>query len=205
MKSVFLFIIIMFLLTSNLLSQPLYTNFRNANSEKTLLQNSQVIPADSSFKKDYKNSIDVSPLSPFINIYAVHYIRKIYEKGEIITGLSYMRIKYDFGNTNSPAIIAGYRQYLWKNLHIEYEVWPAYDNFYEKNENKYYKSFDIWNEFRLGYLIDFKIGKIPFYVNIQWPFGFGLFSSNKPKSFKDHEKENRFFYQMPLIFTGVKF
>jgi hypothetical protein len=90
-----------------------------------------------------RKSIDTSPISPFIDIWGVHFNYHITSKDELITGLSYMKIPYDFGNTNSPALIFGYRRYLWKKLHIEYQLWPCYDEFFEKNEKKIYKSFDV--------------------------------------------------------------
>jgi hypothetical protein len=150
-------------------------------------------------------SLEFSPLSPFIHIYAIQYCQKLSDKDEIVGGVSYMNIRYDFGSTHAPAIIAGYRRYLWKNLHAEYQVWPVYDSFYEKIEKRYYRSFDLWNEFRLGYQFDFEVSAFPCFLSIQWPFGFGLYASNKPKSFRDHEKENRFFYFPPLLFAGVRF
>lgn len=160
---------------------------------------------DSLQKAEYRHSIDFSPISPLIKIYGIHYNYKIAPKDELIAGLGYMNIHFDFGNTNSPALILGYRRYLWKNLHIEYQLWPCYDEFWEKNERKIYKSFDVWNEFRFGYQFDFHLAKLPCYASLQWPFGFGLYASNKPESFKEHEKSNRFFYQFPLIFTGIRF
>ncbi len=154
---------------------------------------------------DKKHSIDFSPMSPFIGIYGIHHNYHLTPKDELITGFAYMKLYYDFGNTNSPALIIGYRRYLWKNLHVEYQIWPGYDNFYEKNEDKYYKSLYIWNEFRFGYQFNFKISGKPFYTSIQWPFGFSLYASNKAQSFKELEKENPFFYQFPLWFIGFKF
>lgn len=156
-------------------------------------------------KSEKRKSIDTSPISPLIDIWGVHFNYHITSKDELITGLSYMKIPYDFGNTNSPALIFGYRRYLWKNLHIEYQLWPCYDEFYEKNENKIYKSFDVWNEFRFGYQFNFNIANLPFYTSVQWPFGFGLYASNKPDSFLDYQKDNRFFYQFPLLFVGYRF
>ena len=104
-----------------------------------------------------KHSIDFSPVSPFINIYGLNYNRRLGAADEIIFGLAWMQIHYDFGHTNSPALIFGYRRFLWNKLHLEYQLWPAYDNFYEKTEDRYYESFDIWNEFRLGYQFDFEL------------------------------------------------
>lgn len=153
-----------------------------------------------------KNAIELSPISPFVNIYAATYSKHFTEKDAFITGISYMKIKYEtIGNTNAVCLIAGYRRNLWRNLHIEYQLWPTFDNFYEKNEGVYYKSFDLWNEFRLGYQFNYKIANIPLSTTIQWPFGFGLYASNKPQSFKDFEKDNRFFYQFPLLFIGYRF
>lgn len=154
-----------------------------------------------------QNAIEISPLSPVMNIYAFHYNHLLTDKDEMMIGPTYMRIKYDFGHTDAGGLILGYRKYFYKKAHIEYQIWPIYDNFYESVEDKRYKSFDIWNEFRIGYLFDFKVLNKDLYVNVQWPFGFGLYASNKPESFKKMEKEgdNRFFYFPPLIFTGIRF
>lgn len=163
------------------------------------------VPADLDSARTHGNTIEFSPLSPFIHIYALQYSYRFARDDEVIAGLSYMNIRYDFGSTHAPAFIVGYRRFLWKNLHLEYQVWPAYDSFYEKNEGKYYKSFDIWNELRLGYQFEVDVSGVPGFISVQWPFGFGLYASNKPQSFKDHEKENRFFYFPPLLFVGIRF
>ncbi len=155
-----------------------------------------------------KNSVEFSPLSPFINIYAIYYNYKFTQNDEGMIGPVYMSIPYkDIGRTHASGLIIGYRRYLIKGFSFEYQLMPAYDNFYEENEEKYYNSFDLWNEFRISYKIDFSISDLPCYVNIQWPFGFSLYSGNKPKSFKDHEKQgdNRFFYKALLLFVGISF
>lgn len=158
---------------------------------------------ESSFKK---HSISFCPIVPFFGIYAMHYTYRLNQRSELITGLSYMNINFDgIGQTNSPALILGYRHYLWKNLHLEYEIWPAYDAFYESNEGRYYRGFDIWNEFRLGYKFNFKVAGQDSFVNFQMPFGFGLYASNKPQSFKDHESKNPYFYFPPIITIGLSF
>jgi hypothetical protein len=123
----------------------------------------------------------------------------------MILGSAYTNIHFDFGNTNAATIVLGYRRYFWKNLHIEYQLWPDYDRFYEKNESKYYNGFDLWNELRLGYKLDFSILEFPCFINFQWPFGFGIYAQNKPESFKEHEEKNRFFYFPPMFFLGVRF
>ena len=161
----------------------------------------------------YKHAVETSPISPFLQmakkgIWGIKYEYAITPKDELKAGLAYMNLHFEEGITNSPGLIIGYRRFVWKKLYFEYELWPAYDEFYEKNEDKYYKSFDLWNEFRVGYQINFTINQIPLFVNIAWPFGFGLYSSNKPDSFYDRMNQNfndKYFFHFPLLFAGFKF
>lgn len=165
--------------------------------------------ADSLSTETLRNAIDVCPLSPAFKIYAIDYTYRITPHSEIILGPYYGNIHYeDIGNTNAPGFIVGYRQYLWKSLHIDYQLIPQWDHFYEKNEDKRYPlGFDLWNEFRLGYIWDFRIGTVPAYINFQWPFGFALYSdgSAKPESFKQHARDHPIFDFPPMFFVGIRF
>lgn len=157
----------------------------------------------------YKNSVDTCPMSPLMGIYAIHYCRKISPSDELILAPSYMNIKHEgIGHTDAPGFIVGYRRYLWKNLHIDYQLMPMWDRYYEENEDKKYPvGFDLWNEFRLGYSFDFDIGSAPLFLNVQWPLGFIIYSDSaaKPESFKEHAKENPLFYFPPFFFVGFRF
>ncbi len=161
--------------------------------------------ADSlNIKKEYKHSFDISPMSPLFNIWAIQYSYQFSPKNEIILGLAYANIKYAEGRSHAPTLMMGYRRFLWKGMHLEYQLWTAYNSYYENIEQKYYKGFELWNEFRAGYLIDFKLGNLPFYINPQLLCGFGLYPGNKPESFKQHIKDE-FFFIYPNIFLGFKF
>jgi hypothetical protein len=151
-----------------------------------------------------RHGLEVSPISPFIHIYAVQYSYALTPRHELLTGPVYMNIRFDFGATHAGAIILGYRFYAWKNLHVEYQLWPVYDWFWEANEKRYYKSFDVWNEARAGYRFDIDLGAFDVFINPQFAFGFGLFAGNKPESFKEAERANRWFYA-PLVFVGARF
>ena len=165
-----------------------------------------IISIDISNKTACKNSIDFCPEYPFVGIYALQYSRELTQKDELFFGASFLNQKYDCGNSNAGGLSIGYRRYLWYKLHCEYQLMPIYDNFYEKKEKAYYKSFDLWNEFRIGYRFDFTIAKCPLYINLQQPFGFGLYGSNKPESFKQENKgSKRFFYFPPLALIGIRF
>ena len=154
---------------------------------------------------EYRHSIDFSPMSPLFRIYALQYNYHLSAKDELIFGAAYTNIRWDIGSTNAASLILGYRRFIWGNLHLEYQLWPDYDWYYDKTQDKYYPGFDLWNEFRLGYRFDFTLFDQPWYINIQWPFGFGLYAQNKPESFKQQEEEEPFFYFPPMFFVGFKF
>lgn len=159
-------------------------------------------------RETYRHALDFSPMSPMMNIYAIHYYYSFTPKDVGIIGPSYMRIQFEgIGHTDAPGFIIGYRRYLWRGLHLDYQLMPMWDQFYEENEDKTYQGFDLWNEFRFGYVFDFNIGKMPAFVSVQWPFGFALYSDpdGKPQSFKDHAEENPYFYFPPLLFVGLRF
>lgn len=153
----------------------------------------------------HRHSIDFSPLSPLFRIYALQYNYHCTPNDEFTLGAAYTNLQWDFGNTNAATLIIGYRRFLWKKLHVEYQLWPDYDWYHNKLNGKIYPGFDLWNEFRVGYQVNFHLGELPCYANFQWPFGFGLYDANKPESFKEHEEENPYFYHSPLFFLGVRF
>jgi hypothetical protein len=164
-------------------------------------------------EKKYRHSIETSPMSPLLQaadkgIWGLKYEYAFTSKDEVKSGITYMNIYFEEGNTNSAGILIGYRRFLWKRLYAEYELWPGYDEFYEKNENKCYKGIDLWNEFRVGYQFNFEINHFPLFVNVAWPFGFGLYSTNKPDSFYDRMNQSfgdKYFFHFPLVFLGFKF
>jgi len=177
-----------------------------------LLMNSPLFGSEET-EETYKHTIETSPISPLLQmanagIWGIKYEYALTPKDELKFGLSYMNIYFPEGNTDSLSLILGYRRFLWKGLYTEYELWPGYDNFYEKNENRYYPGFDLWNEFRIGYQFIFPFNSWAITLNIAWPFGFGIYSTNKPQSFYDRMNRSfadKFFFQFPLIFTGIQF
>jgi len=152
----------------------------------------------------YRHSIEISPLSPLFKIYAVQYNYLLSEHNEIMLGFAYANIKYDKGRSHAPTLILGYRRFLWNGFHLEYQLWPAYNDYFETTEKKYYSGFELWNEFRTGYQFNFRLGNIPFTATPQLLCGFGLWPGNKPDSFIEiMEKEPVFVY--PNLFVGIKF
>lgn len=152
----------------------------------------------------YRHTLETSPMSPVFRIYGVQYAYQTTLKDELLLGLVYANIKYDKGQSHAPTLILGYRRYLWRELHAEYQIWPAYNNYYERIEKKHYGGFELWNELRIGYRIHFTLWDIPFVLTPQILGGFGLYQGNKPESFKKQVKDEPLFIY-PNLFVGVRF
>jgi hypothetical protein len=90
-------------------------------------------------EQSYAGAIEFSPISPLFDIYAVHYARNLGEGSELIAGLSYANVKYDHGRSHAPGLILGARRYMWDRFHIEYQLWPSYNWYYETDEREYYR------------------------------------------------------------------
>lgn len=161
-------------------------------------------------EKDYYHSIEIFPIVALFKIYSVQYTYAFTPKDHFIIGAAYVNITVEdrhgneIGRFHAPTIPIGYRRFIWKNLHVEYQLWPGYNMYYEKNEKKYYNGFDLYNEFRAGYKFDVRIGTLPFFVNLQYVFGFGLYPGNKPDSYIERSKEIPIFHA-PTIAIGVRF
>ena len=101
-----------------------------------------------------QSAIEFSPVSPFIRIYAAQYARQMTDSDELIIGGGYTNIRYDDGQSHAPTFLIGWRRYIWKKAHAEYQLWPSYNWYWEENEQKYYEGAELWNEFRFGYAFD---------------------------------------------------
>jgi hypothetical protein len=173
----------------------------NVNDEEALSNN------------DYPHSIGTDPLLPFFNSFALIYAYDLHKPFGLVIGVWYsyatttpsVYLEYP-GAVQTIAMVAGFRWFIWRGLHLEYQLLPGYNRFYEEDEHKYYHSFGIYNEFRFGYRFDFKVYDIPFFVNIQWPIGFSLYESNEPASFAEVNRQDPIFYIFfPNIYLGFRF
>jgi hypothetical protein len=153
-----------------------------------------------------RTAVEFSPVSPFIRIYAVQFARRFGDRNELLLGGAYTNIKYDHGQSHAPGGIVGYRRYLWKKAHIEYQLWPSYNWYYEEQEQRYYEGAELWNEFRPGYTFDFRVGSTAMFMNVQYLIGFGLYGeASKPPSWKDQVDEEGKVFAAPMVFLGWRF
>jgi len=151
-----------------------------------------------------KNNIEFSPLSPLFNIWAIQYSREFTPGHEWMLGAAYANIKYDSGRSHAPGLILGYRWLFWKGAHLEYQLWPAWNDFHETSEKKFYSGLELWNEFRAGYAFEINVGKHTFTIIPQVLAGFGLIPGNKPESFMQQVEDEALFV-VPVFFVGYKF
>lgn len=171
-----------------------------------------------------RHAIEVSPVSPLFHIYAVQYAYRLGWGDEVLGGLAYadMAAKAaasrqprwmdvlitpnlrtaDVGTNHSFTVFAGYRLHLWRGLHLEYQLWPAWNDFWSDRDRRYYSGFDLWNEFRLGWTFDFALAGRPFLLNLQYLAGFGLYQGNKPSNFRDGAER---VFRAPVFFLGTRF
>jgi hypothetical protein len=163
--------------------------------------------------ENYKHSVSTDPLLPLFNCFAIIYEYQKTERSSFILGFWYGKatetypkmLEYPGYAVNISPIFA-YRYYFWKGLHAEYQIYPGFTKYYEENEDKFYKSFNLFNEFRFGYKFNFQIFKIPLLVNLQFPVGFTIFDTNEPDTFKEIRKQDPiFFIFYPNIYLGIKF
>ncbi len=159
-----------------------------------------------------KNSVAIKPIDLFVSIYAIQYERQVGKKNEMILGLYYIGSSTNEypGTFKLYSPMIGYRRYLWKGLHVEYILLPGYAKYNDTIVKKIYNSFEVWNEFHVGYRFEFKILKMPFFITPQVLTGFSLYKSNQPQSFKliDDKPENYYtnvLYIFPNINIGVRF
>jgi hypothetical protein len=153
-----------------------------------------------------QHAIEFSPLSPVIRIYAAQYARRLTDKDELLLGFAYANIKYDQGRSHAPTGILGYRKYVWRKAHIEYQLWASYNWYFETSERRHYNGAELWNEFRPGYTFDFHLRRTPVFLNVQYLIGFGLYGDDsKPQSWKDQRDEEGELFMMPAVFVGWRF
>jgi hypothetical protein len=159
---------------------------------------------------EHRHMIETYPIMAFVGIYSVQYSYRITEKNEIIVGLAYVNVDVNdrdgiaVGQLNAPTLPVGFRRYLWRNAHVEYQLWPAFNNYYDRIGGRYYPGFDLYNEVRAGYRLDFRIGRAPLFTNLQWVYGFGIYPGNKPENFHKAVEDAPPFH-VPSVSIGMKF
>lgn len=123
--------------------------------------------------------LGVSVTYPLAPIYEIQLSRRVGSSGEALTGFAYQNWENDQGRSHAYTLLAGYRQYVWRGLHGEVELWPAYNPFRSKIDGKLYSGFELWTSVRVGYRASMSWGEREVFLLAQPSFGFGCARQNR--------------------------
>ncbi len=157
-----------------------------------------------------RHHVEMFPIMAAFDVYSVQYAYRIHPRLEAIAGVAYVNVKvhdrYDtfIGRMHAPTLPFGLRCHVWRNAHLEYQLWPAYNAYHDSVEDRYYNGFDLYNELRVGYRFDFNLGRIPLFSSVQYVYGFGLYPGNKPRSFIQAVEDAPPFH-VPSLSMGLRF
>lgn len=129
-------------------------------------------------KTDKQWGIGTSITYPLAEIYMLQISYSPWEKGDLLGGLAFQNWQNDQGRANAYTLLLGYRQYIWKGLHAEMELWPAYNPFESSIDGKTYSGIELWMSLRIGYRIDFELSGHDFFILAQPSVGFGVGRKN---------------------------
>lgn len=177
-----------------------------ASTIALLILNSVTLVAQiSNTNKSPTHTIQINTLEMIGEIYSAVYLYEFSPKNHIMLGVGYQNWRKDFCIVHAPSLIIGYRRFFWKGLNADFAFWPAYNWFYEKNENKHYNGAELWGEFRVGYELNFKINNANLFITPQFVMGKGIIRGNKPQSLIDYYKNEEPIFMAPNIALGFKF
>ncbi len=157
-----------------------------------------------------RHFIETFPIMAAFKVYSVQYSYALSSRLDLVTGLAYVNVFIDnrhgdrIGRLHSPTIPVGLRAYAWRALHVEYQLWPAWNAYQDIEGERWYKGFDLYNEIRGGYRLDFSLVGVPLFTNLQYVYGFGLVPGNKPRNFMDAVEDAPPFH-VPSASIGIRF
>ena len=157
-----------------------------------------------------RHHVELYPIMAIFDVYSVQYAYRIHPRLDAIAGVAYVNVKVHdrsdtaIGRMHAPTLPVGLRWYVWRNAHLEYQLWPAYNAYHDRVEDRYYKGFDLYNELRAGYRFDFDLDRIPLFSSVQYVYGFGLYPGNKPQRFIQAVEDAPPFH-VPSISIGLRF
>lgn len=103
---------------------------------------------------DRRWSVETSLTAPIVRIYMVKAGYRTSERSELEFGVGFQNWRNEdvdpAGQSNAWSVILSYRRYLWRNLAVEVELWPAYNHFESFVDGRTYKGLELWIEYRAG-------------------------------------------------------
>ncbi len=112
------------------------------------------------------------------SIYMVQLSYSAWSMGDVLVGYAFQHWN-DQGQANAQTLLLGYRQFIWRGLHTEVELWPAYNPFESSVDGKTYSGFELWVSARIGYRFDFNVYGHELFVLAQPSLGVGVARQNR--------------------------
>ena len=128
---------------------------------------------------DCRWGIGTSVTYPIASIYMAQLSYSLWSHGDVLAGYAYQHWKNDQGRSHAQTLLLGYRQYIWKGLHAEVELWPAYNPFRSSVDGKTYRGVELWMSVRAGYRFDCDVYGRELFVLAQPSVGFGVARQNR--------------------------
>lgn len=146
-----------------------------------------------------KWSVGTSLTYPIARIYQMHIDYRIGKSSEVFFGPGYQNFQSGSITSNAYTLIMGYRHYLWREFHVELELWPAWNRMHSSVTDTHYPGWELWAEVKTGY--KFYLTR-NLYVHPVPGVGFGIFRTNRPPRFSEDIDSPIF---TPQIIVGWRF
>lgn len=163
----------------------------------------------------YRHAVVTDLTLPLFGAFTIGYNYRVVDRLEAVAGFWYSKagrtgsivgsVPYP-GTVESIAGIVGMRYFVWRGLHLEYQLLPGVSRYRGRPPADDVNGFTLFNEFRVGYTIDVFLFGLPIRLNFQFPLGFELASTNKPAGFQAADDQDPwFFIFIPNPYVGVRF
>ena len=163
-----------------------------------------------------KNAFETGLVDPFLSSYFLRYLLRVSPQDELSIGFSYTgRTNALFGAAYpgsfqffAPSL--GYRRYLWRAMYAEYVLFPGLAIYNDTGAAASYSSFELWNEFHVGYRFEMQVGRIWLTISPEVIAAFPDIRSNEPRSFRTVDEASPAFGWpgfsiLPNILVGIAF
>jgi hypothetical protein len=157
---------------------------------------------------DAKLGIETSLTFPIVNIYMAQLAYQFKGNNELLFGpcLQYWTDQGEAkGSAHAYSLLFGYRKYIYKQIHLEAQLFPAYNVFNSTIDGNTYKGFELWSEYRIGWKFQFKAGDYSIYLIPQPGFTLALYLENIwPGMSESTYRQNSILF-VPQVILGLNF
>ncbi len=157
--------------------------------------------------------VETSLVYPFINIYYLLGSYAFWRSGEALFGLGLQRWSdkttsgfdklFPPGRAEAYTVLLGYRQFLWRGLHVEAVFFPAYNRWHSYLDGQIYSGLEVWVEAHFGYKFRYEAWGVVLCAIPQLGLGTGVW---KQKTWPGEDSPSGLdrFQFVPNVILGVE-